>query len=118
VDDFKCRFDHVKGFGCVIEYANEGCLSGGEFVLEVGLCCCGMETADCLYVGVGAIGVFVVVDDFDVGVVVEEDDVGVEEDVGCLFFEREVFVFLVVEMMGHVVEEGLGDGGVFCASGD
>jgi hypothetical protein len=76
-----------------------------------------METSDCLCVGVDAIEIFVVVYDFNVGVVVEDDDLGVKEDVGCLFFKGEIFVFLVVEMMGDVVKESVGDSAVFCASG-
>jgi hypothetical protein len=71
-----------------------------------------------LCVGVGAIGVFVVVDDFDFGVVVEDDDLGVEKDIGSLFFEREVFMFLVVEVVGNVFKKGEGDGGILCARGD
>ena len=66
-------------------------------MLKMRMCCCGVKTADCLCIGVRAIGVFVVVYDFDVGVVVEEDDLGIEKNVGCLFFEGEVFVFLVIE---------------------
>jgi hypothetical protein len=45
----------------------------------VGGCVCVVEATDCLFMGVKAVFVFVVVDDADVGVGVGDDDCGVEE---------------------------------------
>ena len=62
-----------------------------------------VESSDVLELGGGDVGVFVVVDDFDILVVIVYDGGGVEEVVVVLFFDEQAFVVQVVGVILDLV---------------
>ena len=65
-----------------------------------------VETANCLEIGLGADGVFVVVDDLDRVVVVVENDSGIEEIEIRLGFDDQSVIGLIIKLVLNVMVNG------------
>ena len=98
--------EHVMRIGGKIKYFDENCLGCGEFVFEVGGGGIRVETANCLEIGLGADGVFVVVDDLDHVVVIVENDSGIEEIEIRLGFDEQSVIGLIIKLVLNVMVNG------------